>query len=98
MKTIYEKKYNYSQVKAICELFKYRNELQELWGVCDYEDIIKLALEYYEEWTKIVDYKKGKRKTPIVNKIGNEINFISEEEFAYEQAYFDRRIKEDYLL
>lgn len=90
MTTIYEKKYNYGQVKAICEVFKYNDILQ-----LDYEDIINIALGYYDEWKQLAkNYGKGK---PVYNKIGNEVEFINEEEYAYEQAYFDRRVSEDYL-
>lgn len=93
MKTIYDKKYTYSQVKAICELFKYNNILN--W---DYEDIIQVALRYDREWQELAkDKEKGNNKV-VYNEIGNPIEFLDEEEYAYEQAYYDRRIKEDYLL
>ena len=87
MKTIYEKNYNYSQVKAICELVKYSNVIY----FDNYEDIINIALGYYDEWKRLAKNKKTGKITR--NKIGNEIKFINEEEYAYEQAYYNRRIK-----
>lgn len=97
--SIYEKQFNYGQVKAICEVFKYREELSKLWNEpCDYEDIIRLALRYYEEWDKLATAKNKNITTPIENKEGTLIDFISEEEFAYEQVYIDRRIREEYLM
>ena len=95
--SIYNKKYNYGQVKAICEVFKYRKDLQmktnDEWT---YEEIIEQAMQYYEEWRKLADLHNGKRKKPVYNAIGNEME-LYDDEFAYEQDYFDRRIKEDYL-
>lgn len=97
--SIYDKQYNYGQVKAICKVFKYREELAKIWGGCaDYEDIIDLALDYYSEWELLANLRNNKNTTSAYNKIGNKIEFISEEEFAYEQSYIDRRIKEDYIL
>lgn len=97
--SIYEREYNYTQVKAICEMFKYRDVIANVWGYnCDYEDIIEIALEYYEEWKQLADKKNYNKTEPIYNKIGNEIEFADFEEFAYEQNYFDRRVREDYIL
>lgn len=96
---IYEKQYSYSEIKAICEVFKYREEIAR---VCcndflDYEDIIQIALQYYAEWEQLANLLNGTRNEPVLNEVGNEIEFISEEEFEYEQVYIERRIKEDYL-
>lgn len=97
--SIYDKQYNYGQVKAICEVFKYREELAKSWGgYADYEDIIELAIDYYSEWEQLANLHNNKKNISAYNKIGNKIEFISEEEFAYEQSYIDRRIKEDYIL
>lgn len=97
--SIYEKTFNYGQVKAICEVFKYKEELENTFSYeLDYEDIIAIGLKYYEEWERLADLRNGKRTEPVYNDIGNEINFVSEEEYAYEQAYVDRRVREDYLM
>lgn len=97
--SIYEKEFNYGQVKAICEVFKYREELEKTFSdPLDYEDIMAMGLKYYEEWEQLADLKNSDRTEPVYNDIGNELSFINEEEFAYEQSYVDRRVREDYLM
>lgn len=97
--SIYDKRFNYGQVKAICEVFKYREQLEEVWyEPVDYENIIELALKYYDEWKQLADLYNGKRTKAVYNEIGNEVSFINEEEYTYEQSYVDRRIQEDYLM
>lgn len=81
--TIYEKRFSYGQVKAICEVFKYREELAKIWDGCaDYEDIIEIALKYYNEWKQLADLYNGKRTKAVYNEIGNELSFINDE-YAY---------------
>lgn len=89
--SFYEKKYTYSQVKAICEIVKYGFD----W---DYETIIRIALNYAKEWQKLAKIKEDGSNKVVYNEIGNPIEFLSEEEYSYEQAYYDRRIREDYLM
>lgn len=42
---VYDRKYSYEELKAICETFGY---LQNT--AFDYEDIILIAMNYYKEW------------------------------------------------
>lgn len=92
MASYYDKRYNYEQVKAICEVFKHNKEL--CW---DYEDVISVGLQYYDEWVKLARNKEKGNGKGVKNKYGNVVQFLDNSEYAYSQDYVARRVVEDYL-